>query len=140
MMKPSDIVLRKEYMQNLRLQRKVNAKVASSHSNPVVETVFNVRRQQVFNEKSMTRKHSPAGYQRRHEMKDYVPTGEVLDVRRRNIVEEICPITLIGKWMNRHQDGGLDCSTSDRYATKHIRREESRPISNFVIQSEVTVG
>ena len=127
-------------MQKLRLQRAVNAEVASSHANPVVETVYNERRQQVLNEKSPMRKCSPAGYQRRHEKKDYVSTGEVLDAWRRKIVEEIRPITLMGKWMNRHQDGGLDCSTDDRYAAKHIRRKESRPIDISFIQGEVKVG
>jgi hypothetical protein len=112
----------------------VNAEVASSHANPVVEMVDNMRRQQPLSEKSMKRKCSPAGYQRRHENKDYVSTGEVLDARRRNIVEEIQPITLMGKWKNRHQDGGLDCSAEDRYAAKHIRREKSRTIDKFVIQ------
>ncbi len=35
----SDNILRKEYAQHTRLQRAVNADVASSHANPVAETV-----------------------------------------------------------------------------------------------------
>jgi hypothetical protein len=33
-----------------------------------------------------------------------VETGEVLDVRQRNLAEEIRPITVSGKWKDRHQD------------------------------------
>ena len=45
-MKPSDNTLRKEYAQLTRLQRTVNADVASSPANPEAETVYNVRKQQ----------------------------------------------------------------------------------------------
>jgi hypothetical protein len=45
-MKPSDNMLRKEYAQLTRLQRTVNADVASSPANPEAETVYNVRKQQ----------------------------------------------------------------------------------------------
>jgi hypothetical protein len=45
-MKPSDNMLRKEYAQLTRLQRAVNADVASLHANPVAETVDNVRKLQ----------------------------------------------------------------------------------------------
>jgi len=39
----SDNILRKEYAQHTRLQRAVNADVASSHANPVAETVHNAK-------------------------------------------------------------------------------------------------
>ncbi|KVM60342.1 hypothetical protein WJ60_19395 [Burkholderia ubonensis] len=52
MTEPSDSMLRKEYMQRTRLQRAVNADVASSHENPVAETVDNVRKQQELSETS----------------------------------------------------------------------------------------
>ncbi len=44
--KPSDTLLGKEYMQRTRLQRAVNAEVASLHAIPVAETVDNARKQQ----------------------------------------------------------------------------------------------
>lgn len=44
--KPSDNMLRKEYVQLTRLQRAVNADVASLHENPEAETVDNARKQQ----------------------------------------------------------------------------------------------
>jgi hypothetical protein len=43
---PSDNILRKEYAQRTRLQRTVNADVASLHANPVAETLDNARKQQ----------------------------------------------------------------------------------------------
>ena len=105
----------------------------------MVETVDNVRRQKVLSEKSMKREHSPAGYQRRHEMNDYAPTGEVLGVRRRKIAEESLPITSNGKWATRRQDGGMDRSTDDRHATKRVRREGSKPVEGSLIRGEVRV-
>jgi hypothetical protein len=65
-MKPSDNMLRKEYAQLTRLQRTVNADVASSPANPEAETVYNVRKLQEPIETSPMRRLSPAGYQRRH--------------------------------------------------------------------------
>jgi hypothetical protein len=58
---PSDNVLEREYWQSTRLQRAVNAGVASLHAIPVAETVYNVRRQQGPLETSLTRRLSPAG-------------------------------------------------------------------------------
>jgi len=75
----------------------VNAEVASLHANPVAETVYNVRRQQEPLERSLKRRFSPAGYQRRHDGKDDVASGEALAARRRKLVEEILPITVSGK-------------------------------------------
>ena len=43
---PSDNMLRKECAQRTRLQRAVNADVASLHESPVAETVDNARKQQ----------------------------------------------------------------------------------------------
>jgi hypothetical protein len=82
---PSDNILRKEYAQHTRLQRVVNAEVASSHENPVAETVDNVRKQQELTETSPMRQLSPAGYQRRHGVKEDVSTGEALGARRRKL-------------------------------------------------------
>ena len=52
------------------------------------ETVDNVRRQQEPSSRSPMRRFSPAGYQRRHGVKEDVETGETLDVRRGKLVEE----------------------------------------------------
>ncbi|HSW62296.1 MAG TPA: hypothetical protein VLH56_03115, partial [Dissulfurispiraceae bacterium] len=84
---PSDKILGKEYEQYIRLQRTVNADVASLHENPVAETVDNARKPQEYAEMSPIRQLSPAGYQRRHDVKDGVETGETLGARRRNLVE-----------------------------------------------------
>ena len=114
-------------MQSLRPQRAVNVDVASLHENPVAETVYNVRRQQEPFEMSLTRRLSPAGYQRWHEAKDDVPTGEAPGVRRRNLAEEANLITVSGKWIRRHRGGGLGRNTDDRCAAKRTRREGPRP-------------
>jgi len=115
-------------MQGFRPQRAVNADVASLHAIPVAETVDNARRQQGSFEMSPIRRSSPAGYQRWHETRDYVSTGEALGVRGGNLVEEAIPITLNGKWESRHQGGGLGCSTVDRCAAKRIGRKGPRPV------------
>jgi hypothetical protein len=52
------------------------------------------------------RRFSPAGYQRRQGANEDVETGEGLDVRRGNPVEETSVITLNGKGRSRHQGGG----------------------------------
>ena len=126
-MKPSDNMLRKEYAQLTRLQRAVNADVASSHENPEAETVYNVRKQQEPIETSPMRRLSPAGYQRRHGEKENVATGEALGVRRRNLVEEATAITASGKC--RRQGGGSGRSTEDGRAAKRVRREGPGPVS-----------
>jgi Domain of unknown function (DUF4372)/Transposase DDE domain len=59
---PSDNMLGKEYAQRTRLQRPVNADVASLHESPVAETVDNARKQQGLAETSPMRQSSPAGY------------------------------------------------------------------------------
>jgi hypothetical protein len=108
---PSDKMLEKKNLQRTRLQRTVNADVAPLHEIPVTETVDNVQKQKEFAEKSPIRQLSPAGYQRRHGVKDDVATGETLDARRRNLVEEVLAITVSGKSKHRHQGGGSGCST-----------------------------
>src|SRR5438309_6936320 len=67
---PSDNILRKECAQRTRLQRAVNADVASLHESPVAETVDNARKQQELAETNPMRQLSPAGYQRRHRVKE----------------------------------------------------------------------
>jgi hypothetical protein len=125
---PSDNILRKECAQRTRLQRAVNADVASLHESPVAETVYNARKQQELAETSPTRQLSPAGYQRRHGVKDDVETGETLGARRRNLVEEMPAITSNGKCWHRHQGGGSGRSTEDGRAAKRARREGPGPV------------
>ena len=84
----------------------VNVDVASLHATPVAETVDNARRQQEPNERSLIHWFSPAGYQRRHDTKVNISTGEALDLRGRNLLEEVVPITSNGKWDGRDQGGG----------------------------------
>ena len=126
---PSDNMLRKECAQRTRLQRAVNADVASLHESPVAETVYNARKQQGLAETSPIRQLSPAGYQRRHGVKEDVETGEALGARRRNLVEEMPAITVSGKCWHRHQGGGSGRSTVDGCAAKRARREGPGPVS-----------
>ena len=127
-------------MQRFRPQRIVNADVASLHAVPVAETVYNARRQQGPTETSPTRRPSPAGYQRWHEAKGYVETGEALVARRRNLAEEAGPITLSGKWIGRRQGGGLGRSTVDRRAAKRAGREGPRLVGVPLVRSEAGTG
>lgn len=122
-------MLRKEYAQLTRLQRTVNADVASLHETPVAETVDNARKQQELTETGPTRRLSPAGYQRRHGEKEDVSTGEALGARRRNPAEETLAITLSGKCKRRHQGDGSGRTTDDERAAKHARREGPGPVS-----------
>jgi len=126
---PSDNILGKECAQRTRLQRAVNADVASLHESPVAETVYNARKQQELFETSPMRQLSPAGYQRRHGVKDDVETGEALGARRRNLVEEMPAITASGKCWHRHQGDGSGRSTHDGRAAKRARREGPGPVS-----------
>jgi hypothetical protein len=126
---PSDNIPRKECAQRTRLQRAVNADVASLHESPVAETVYNVRKQQGLAEMSPIRQLSPAGYQRRHGVKEDVETGETLGARRRNLVGEMPAITVSGKCRHRHQGGGSARSTVDGRAAKRARREGPGPVS-----------
>jgi hypothetical protein len=128
-MEPSDNILGKECAQRTRLQRTVNADVASLHEFPVAETVDNARKQQRLAETSPKRQPSPAGYQRRHGVKDDVETGETLGARRRNLVEEMPAITVSGKCRHRRQGGGSGRSTVDGRAAKRARREGPGPVS-----------
>ena len=126
---PSDNMLRKECAQRTRLQRAVNADVASLHGIPVAETVDNARKQQGLAEMSPARQLSPAGYRRRHGVKNDVETGEALGARRRNLVEEMPAITASGKCWHRHQGDGSGRSTGDGRAAKRARREGPGPVS-----------
>jgi hypothetical protein len=136
---PSDNILRKECAQHTRLQRAVNVEVASLHEIPVAETVDNARKQQELTEMSPTRRFSPAGYQRRHGVKDDVETGEALGARRRNLVEEMPAITASGKCWHRHQGDGSGRITGDRRAAKRVWREGPGPVSIPFVQSEAGV-
>ena len=120
----------KEDEQSTRLQRTVNADVASLHAIPVAETVDNARKQQGLTEESPIRQTSPAGYQRRHGAKEDVSTGETLRARRERLAGEATPITVSGKWSGRHEGDGSGCSTVDGRAAKHDRREGPGPVSN----------
>ena len=106
---------------------------------PVAETVDDVRRQQEMAVMSRIRCFSPAGYQRRHGMKDYAETGEAFDARRRNLDEEFRPITLSGKWRERRQGGGSGRSTFDLCAAKRTGREGPGPVDIPFRQSEARV-
>src|SRR5664280_1830824 len=128
-MKPSDNMLGKEYAQLTRLQRAVNADVASLHENPEAETVYNVRKQQEPIETSPMRRLSPAGYQRRHGEQENVEPGEALGARRRNLVEEATAITASGKCRRRRQGGGSGRTTVDGRAAKRVWREGPGPVS-----------
>ncbi len=131
---PSDNMLGKEYAQRTRLQRAVNVEVASLHGFPVAETVYNARKQQELTETSPRRQFSPAGYQRRHGVKDNVETGEALDARRRKLAEEMPTITSNGKCGHRHQGGGSGRSTVDGRAAKRVRREGPGPVSTPLVK------
>jgi hypothetical protein len=126
---PSDNILRKEYAQRTRLQRAVNADVASLHGTPVAETVDNARKQQGLAETGPMRQLSPAGYQRRHGVKEDVSTGEALGARRRNLAGEVSAITVSGKCRHRHRGDGSGRSTVDGRAAKRARREGPGPVS-----------
>jgi hypothetical protein len=132
---PSDNMLGKEYAQRTRLQRAVNVEVASLHESPVAETVDNARKQQELAETSPIRQFSPAGYQRRHGVKDDVETGEALDARRRKLAEEMLAITAIGKCVHRHQGDGSGRSTVDGRAAKRVRREGPGPVSTPFVKA-----
>lgn len=107
----------------------MNADVASLHETPVAETVDNVRKQQELAETSPMRQLSPAGYQRRHGVKEDVATGEALGARRRKLAEEMSAITASGKCRHRRQGGGSGRSTVDRRAAKRVWREGPGPVS-----------
>jgi hypothetical protein len=107
----------------------VNAEVASLPAIPVAETVCNVRKQQELIEKSPRRQLSPAGYQRRHGVKEDVSTGEALGARRRKLAEEAPAITVSGKCRRRHQGDGSGRSTAEGRAAKRARREGPGPAS-----------
>ena len=132
--RPSDNMLRKGHAQPTRLQRTVNADVASLHATPVAETLDNVRKQQELAETSPMRQLSPAGYQWRHGGKEKVSTGEARGARRRKLAEEVSAITVSGKCRHRHQGDGSGRSTVDGRAAKHARREGPGPVSTPLVK------
>src|SRR5262249_61893669 len=85
---PSDITVGKESLQRSRLQRAVNADVASSHATPVAEPVYYVRRQQGPSERSLPRRAAAAEAQRRRGGKGGGGTGEVRGGRGRKLAAE----------------------------------------------------
>ena len=85
---PSDNILSQGVCAKHPVVSRMNAEVASLHAFPVAETVDIARKQQVPTETSPMRRHSPAGYQRRQGANEDVETGEALDVRGRNLLEE----------------------------------------------------
>jgi len=101
---------------------------------PVAETVDNARKQQGLAEMSPMRQSSPAGYQRRHGVKEDVATGETLGARRTKLAEEMPAITVSGKCRHRHQGGGSGRSTGDGRAAKRARREGPGPVSAPLIK------
>jgi hypothetical protein len=72
-------------------------------------------------------------------VKDVVATGEALGIRRRNPVEETCPITVTGKWRGRFQGDGSGCITVDRRAAKRVRREGPGPVGILLFIREAEV-
>jgi hypothetical protein len=133
-MRPSDNILRKECAQPTRLQRTVNADVASLHVTPEAETVDNVRKQQEPTETSPMRRLSPAGYQRRHGGKENVSTGEALGARRRKLAAEVSTITVSGKCRHRYQGDGSGRNTADGRAAKRARRKGPGPVSTPLVK------
>jgi hypothetical protein len=67
-------------------------------------------------------------------VKDGVETGEALDIRRRNLADEMSTITASGKCGQRYQGGGSGCSTVDGRAAKRARREGPGPESNSFVE------
>ena len=102
--------------------------------NPVAETVDNARKQQGLTEMSPMRRLSPAGYQRRHGVKDHVSTGEALGARRGKLAEEALAITVSGKCGRRHQGDGSGRSTVEGRAAKRARREGPGPVSTPLVK------
>jgi hypothetical protein len=133
-MKPSDSILRKEYMRHTRLQRTVNADVASLHGNPGGRDGRSRAKAARAVEMSPKRRLSPAGYQRRHGVKDDVETGETLDARRRNLAGESFVITASGKCERKRQGDGSGRSTADERAAKRARREGPGPASDSFVE------
>jgi hypothetical protein len=105
----------------------------------VAETIHNERKQQGLTETSLMRQLSPAGYQRRHDVKVDVATGEALGARRRNLAVEALAITLSGKCERRHQGGGSGRITEDGRAAKRVPEGRARTGKYSVRQSEAGV-
>ena len=130
---------RKEYARSIRLQRAVNADVASSHDQPVAETVDNARRQQ-----GPTKGVRSGGPHRRGISGDMMRTTACQLERpstpgERNPAEETLPITASGKWKGRRQGVGSGHTTADGRAAKRVRRDGPGPMRSSVCPSEARV-
>jgi len=98
----------------------------------VAETVDNVRKQKGLAETSPTRRLSPAGYQRRHGVKEDVETGETFGARRRKLVEEMTAIGVDGQKFSDIEPAGRlaflaavrEDLITDRYKPMPNRRVE----------------
>ena len=88
---------------------------------------------------SLLRELPPAGYQRRHDVKDNVETGEAFGVRRRNLADKVPTITVSGKCGHRRQGDGSGRTTVDGRAAKRARREGPGPVSIPFSQREAGV-
>ena len=131
---PSDNILTKEDAQHTRPQRTVNVEVASSHAFRWPRRSITCEGSKGGPKRVRYGQPSPAGYQRWHGVKDSVATGEALVVRRRNLVEEVCPITVSGKWTGRRQGDGSGRSTGDRRAAKRASREGPGPVGISLLE------
>lgn len=88
---------------------------------------------------SLLRKLPPAGYQRRHDVRDNVETGETFGARRRNLADQAAAITVSGKCRGRRQGDGSGRSTVEGRAAKRARREGPGPVSIPFNQREAGV-
>jgi hypothetical protein len=127
---PSDIRLERSYATHQVATCSERRCSLVTYQNPVAETVASQSESNKSRtETSPTRRLSPAGYQRRHGVKDGVSTGEALDVRQGKLAEEMTAITARGKCRRRHQGGGSGRTTVDGRALKRVRREGPGPVS-----------
>ena len=80
-----------------------------------------MRRQQGLAETSPKRRSSPAGYQRRHGVKEDVATGEALGVRRRKLAEEA--LAYNREW----EMAGIGTRVADRVVVLRIGVQQNAP-------------
>jgi hypothetical protein len=123
-----------EYCHEMLLATQLSIKTRPKVDLMHLSKVLAVRRQQELTETSPMRRLSPAGYQRRHGVKEDVSTGEALGARRRNLAEEVSAITVSGKCRHRHQGDGSSRSTVDGRAAKRARREGPGPVSTPLVK------
>ena len=97
---------REECARSIRLQRTVNADVASLHVQPVAETVYNARRQQGPTKRSLKRRPHRRGISGDMMRTTACQLERPSTPGRRNPAEEALPITVSGKWKRRRQGVG----------------------------------